>query len=125
MIDELRLKYTGTRLCNPERLQQDIAALDGVQLAFARARGFASNSCFVASRSKNSRPRPTRNISFLCRKSAGKKFEATAPNYVWLRNITYILTGESWLYLAEHKDIFNGEIVGHALDARMTDLWTI
>ena len=43
-----------------------------------------------------------------------------APNQVWLTDITCIPTGEGWLYLAGHKDIFNGEIVGYALGARMT-----
>jgi len=49
-----------------------------------------------------------------------QKFEATAPNKVWVTDITYIPTDEGWLYLAGHKDIFNGEIVGYAMDARMT-----
>ncbi|MBU0681481.1 MAG: DDE-type integrase/transposase/recombinase [Proteobacteria bacterium] len=34
--------------------------------------------------------------------------------------MTYIRTGEGWLYLAAHKDLFNGEIVGYALNKRMT-----
>lgn len=50
----------------------------------------------------------------------GQNFIATAPNQVWLSDITYIRTGEGWLYLAAHKDLFNGEIVGYALDKRMT-----
>ncbi len=29
-------------------------------------------------------------------------------------------TGEGWLYLAGIKDLFNGELVGYALDERMT-----
>jgi len=33
---------------------------------------------------------------------------------------TYIATDEGWLYLAGIKDLFNGELVGYALDARMT-----
>jgi putative transposase len=34
-------------------------------------------------------------------------------------DITYISTKAGWLYLAAHKDLFNGEIVGYALSARM------
>lgn len=45
---------------------------------------------------------------------------ATAPNKVWLTDITYIPTGEGWLYLAGHKDMFTGEIVGYAMGVRMT-----
>ena len=49
-----------------------------------------------------------------------QKFKAEAPNKVWLTDITYIPTEEGWLYLAGHKDIFNGEIVGYAMGERIT-----
>jgi transposase InsO family protein len=49
-----------------------------------------------------------------------QKFEATAPNQIWVSDITYIATGEGWLYCAAHKDLFNGEIVGYALGSRIT-----
>jgi transposase InsO family protein len=39
---------------------------------------------------------------------------------MWVTDITYIPTGEGWLYLAAHKDLFNGEIVGYAMGERMT-----
>jgi transposase InsO family protein len=35
-------------------------------------------------------------------------------------DITYISTDKGWLYCAAHKDLFNGEIVGYALGARIT-----
>ena len=34
-----------------------------------------------------------------------QKFTASAPNQIWLTDITYIQTDEGWLYLAGHKDI--------------------
>jgi len=49
-----------------------------------------------------------------------RQFAATAPNKAWVTDITYIATDEGWLYLAGIKDLFNGELVGYALDARMT-----
>ncbi len=36
------------------------------------------------------------------------------------KDITYILTGEGWLYLASHKYLFTREIVGYAMAERMT-----
>lgn len=51
----------------------------------------------------------------------GQCFEATAPNEVWHTDITYLPTGEGWLYLAGVKDQFTREIVGYAMDARMTE----
>lgn len=49
-----------------------------------------------------------------------QKFTADAPNKIWVTDITYVPTGEGWLYLAGHKDLFNGEIVGYAMGERMT-----
>ena len=43
-----------------------------------------------------------------------------SPNKVWVSDITYISTEEGWLYLAGHKDICTGELVGHAMSERMT-----
>lgn len=47
-------------------------------------------------------------------------FAASAPNQVWTTDITYIPTGEGWLYLAGIKDLFTCEIVGYAMGDRMT-----
>lgn len=49
-----------------------------------------------------------------------QEFKATAPNQVWVTDITYIPTDEGWLYLAGHKDIFAKDIVGYAMSDRMT-----
>ena len=39
---------------------------------------------------------------------------------MWVSDITYVPTDEGWLYLAGHKDLFNGDIVGYAMGARLT-----
>ena len=49
-----------------------------------------------------------------------RQFACTAPNQVWVADITYIPTDESWLYLAAIKDLHTCEIVGWAMDSRMT-----
>jgi len=48
-----------------------------------------------------------------------REFVVTAPNKAWVSDITYIPTDEGWLYLAGVKDLFNGEVVGHAMSERM------
>jgi len=50
----------------------------------------------------------------------GQRFKVSRPNAVWLSDITYVPTDEGWLYLAGHKDIFSGEIVGYAMGERLT-----
>ena len=49
-----------------------------------------------------------------------RQFAVTAPNKVWVTDITYIATDEGWLYLAGVKDVFNGELVGYAMADHMT-----
>src|SRR4030067_3781456 len=49
-----------------------------------------------------------------------QQFEVTRPNEVWVSDITYITTEEGWLYLAGHKDLCTGEIVGYAMGNRIT-----
>lgn len=40
---------------------------------------------------------------------------------MWLTDITYVRTAEGWLYLAGHKDLFTGQVVGYAMSKRMTE----
>ena len=49
-----------------------------------------------------------------------QQFEVSEPNKVWASDITYVPTDEGWLYLAGHKDLFTGEIVGYSMGERMT-----
>jgi transposase InsO family protein len=49
-----------------------------------------------------------------------RNFTPEVPNRVWTGDITYIQTGEGWLYLAIVLDLFNREIVGWSIKPRMT-----
>lgn len=45
----------------------------------------------------------------------GRNFMASAPNQIWLADLTYIPTGEGWLYLAAILDMHNRKIVGWSM----------
>lgn len=45
----------------------------------------------------------------------GQKFAAERPNQVWLADVTYVPTGQGWLYLAVVLDLFTRKIVGWAM----------
>jgi len=44
-----------------------------------------------------------------------RNFTATAPNQVWLADLTYIRTGEGWLFLAALIDMHTRKVVGWAV----------
>ena len=48
-----------------------------------------------------------------------RNFTASRPNEKWLTDITYIETGEGWLYLAAVLDLYSRRIVGWAMDDHM------
>lgn len=48
-----------------------------------------------------------------------QRFVAPAPNRIWLADITYIATGEGWLYLAAVLDLATRKIVGWAMRDHM------
>jgi len=44
-----------------------------------------------------------------------RRFGAAAPDRTWVADLTYVHTGEGWLYCAFVKDLFAGKIVGWAM----------
>jgi putative transposase len=48
-----------------------------------------------------------------------QQFLATTPNRIWLADITYIATGQGWLYLAAILDLATRKIVGWAMRDHM------
>jgi len=54
-----------------------------------------------------------------------QNFVAERPDQVWLADITYIATGEGWLYLAVVLDLFTRKVVGWAMRDHMRAELTI
>jgi putative transposase len=48
-----------------------------------------------------------------------RRFEGWQPNQAWVGDITYIATGEGWLYLAVVLDLASRRIVGWSMNDRM------
>lgn len=49
-----------------------------------------------------------------------QNFTPCGPNQVWAGDVTYLKTGEGWMYLAIVMDLYSRNIVGWHLDKRMT-----
>jgi len=118
---EIKAAHKRTRgTYGPERLQQDLAA-HGVKAGICRIRRIRK---MLGIRCKQVRKfkatTDSKHTLPVAENLLEQKFQATAPNQVWVSDISYIPTDEGWLYCAAHKDLFNGEIVGYALGPRIT-----
>jgi transposase InsO family protein len=54
-----------------------------------------------------------------------RQFERAAPDQAWVTDLTYIATGEGWLYLAVILDLCSRFAVGWAISERLTDALTL
>jgi putative transposase len=48
-----------------------------------------------------------------------RDFTTSAPNTIWVSDITYIWTREGWMYLAAILDLFSRRVVGWSMDSRL------
>jgi len=118
---EIRAAHKRTRQTyGPERLQRDLSD-NGVVVGIHRIKRIRRKlGLRCRQRRKFKTTTDSRHSLPVAENLLGQNFEASAPNKIWLSDITYIPTGEGWLYLAGHKDLFTGEIVGYAMAERMT-----
>jgi putative transposase len=118
---EIKASHTRTRqTCGPERLQHDLAE-HGVQVGICRIRRIRKKLGIRCKQTKQYTVTTDSRHTFpVAENLLDQQFEAVTPNSVWVSDITYIPTEEGWLYLAGHKDLFNGEIVGYAMGERIT-----
>jgi len=118
---EIKAAHKRTRqTCGPERLQHDLAE-HGVQAGVCRIKRIRKKLGIRCKQTKKFTVTTDSQHSLpVAENLLAQQFEAATPNSVWVSDITYIPTDEGWLYLAGHKDLFNGEIVGYAMGERIT-----
>jgi transposase InsO family protein len=118
---EIRAAHKRTRQTyGPERLQHDLAE-HGVRVGICRIRRIRKK---LGIRCKQKRKfkatTQSRHRLPVAENLLGQLFKVCKPNTVWVSDITYVPTDEGWLYLAGHKDLFTGEVVGYAMGERLT-----
>jgi transposase InsO family protein len=118
---EIKAAHRRTRQTyGPERLQHDLAE-NGVRVGICRIKRIRKK---LGLRCKQKRKfkvtTDSRHGLPVAENLLDQHFKVYEPNKVWLSDITYIPTDEGWLYLAGHKDVFNGEIVGYAMGERLS-----
>jgi putative transposase len=104
----------------PLRLRPELAA-DGYRAGLGRIKRIRNE---LGLRCKQSRKfKATTNSKHnlaVAENRLQQNFATAKPNEVWVTDLTYIETGEGWLYLAGIKDLYTCEIVGYAMGPRMT-----
>ena len=55
----------------------------------------------------------------VCEDLVDRNFLASAPNHLWVADITYLRTWEGWLYLAAVQDAYSRRIVGWSMADHM------
>ncbi len=104
----------------PERLQRELAQ-HGVKAGVCRIRRIRKKLGLRCKQKKKFKATTdSKHTLPVAENLLNQQFESRAPNQIWLTDITYVPTEEGWLYLAGHKDVFTGEIVGYAMGPRMT-----
>jgi putative transposase len=118
---EIKAAHKRTReTFGPERLQRDLVE-HGVKAGVCRIRRIRKKLGIRCKQKKKFKATTdSKHTLPVAENLVNQQFKAAAPNQIWLTDITYIPTEEGWLYLAGHKDVFTGEIVGYAMGPRMT-----
>nr|AID65740.1 putative integrase catalytic subunit [uncultured bacterium] len=120
---ELEIKAADKRTrqtYGPERLQYDLAE-HNIRVGICRIKRIRKKlGIHCKQKRKFKATTDSRHKLPVAENLLGQCFQVEKPNKVWLSDITYIPTDEGWLYLAGHKDLFHGEIVGYAMGERLT-----
>jgi putative transposase len=99
------------------RMVRELRA-DGHRCARHRVARIMRSAGLRARRRLGRRPRTTDSKHALpvAPNVLSQKFTVEVPDRVWVGDITYLRTGEGWLYLAVLLDLYSRRVVGWALD---------
>ncbi len=73
----------------------------------------------VVRRKKFRYPKDTKSNLSHSKNILNRKFKARKPNRKWISDITYIRTGQGWLYLCIILDLYSKRVVGWSMDKSM------
>jgi len=118
---EIKAAHKRTRQTyGPERLQHDLAE-HGIRVGICRIRRIRKRLGICCKQKRKFKATTdSKHRLPVAENLLGQQFQVYKPNTVWVSDITYVPTDEGWLYLAGHKDLFTGEIVGYAMGERLT-----
>jgi putative transposase len=118
---EIKAAHRRTReTYGAQRLQRDLAG-HGIHAGICRIRRIRRKLGIRCKQKRRFRTTTdSRHNLPVAQNLLDRQFRVYQPNAAWVSDITYVPTDEGWLYLAGHKDLFTGEIVGYAMGERLT-----
>jgi len=118
---EIRAADRRTRqVYGAEKLQYDLAA-HGIQVGICRIKRIRRKLGIRCKQKRKFKATTnSRHTLPVAENILEQQFKVSAPNKVWVSDITYVPTDEGWLYVAAHKDLFTADIVGYAMGERLT-----
>jgi putative transposase len=120
---EIEIKAAHRRnrgVCGAEKIQQDLAERD-IRVGISRIKRIKRKlGLWCKQKKKFKATTDSKHKLPVAENILGQQFKVEAPDKVWVSDITYIPTDEGWLYLAGHKDLCTGRIVGYAMGERIT-----
>ena len=115
---EIRAAHTasGKRYGSP-RIHEDLKA-DGQRVGRKRVARLMQEEGIEGQRKRRFRvTTDSRHSLPVAANQLNRNFTASAPNKIWVTDITYIWTREGWLYLAAILDLFSRRVVGWSMDS--------
>jgi len=118
---EIRAAHKRTRqVYGAEKLQYDLAE-HGIRVGICRIKRIRRKLGIRCKQKRKFKATTDSRHAFpVAENILEQQFKVTAPNKVWVSDITYVPTDEGWLYVAAHKDLFTSDIVGYAMSERLT-----
>ena len=108
------------------RIHAELRKADGVRVGRKRVERLMRQAG-ISGIVKRRRGRTTISVPGVrvCEDLVDRAFLASAPNRLWVADITYLRTWEGWLYLVAVQDVFSRRIVGWSMaDHMRTELVT-
>jgi putative transposase len=121
LLEEIRRVHAASRgRYGSPRVHAALRA-EGIRSGRHRVAGLMRQHGMAARRSRRGRPRTTNSRHSLpvAPNLLQRQFRTAGPNRVWLADLTYIRTGEGWLYLAVVLDLFSRKVIGWAMADHM------
>lgn len=126
LVTHIRACYQASRgRYGSPRIHQDLRT-QGLQVGRHRvARLMRLHGIRSVSRRRVWRPRGVAAPDIVAANILRREFTATRPNEKWAGDITYVSTGQGWLYVAVLMDLYSRRIVGWAMDEQVTTTLTV